>query len=441
MKNKQRFNGEGSFYFDKSKNRWYGVLTIGYKDDKPVRRKVSDKTFKGAQKKFNELKEQVSKGVLIEKSACLLPDLILAQIENKKALNLIKESTYSRDLSTLKIIEKASLSKIPVQEISEKDILIFLNKNLWRSESYLKKLYRQLNSAFTYAQSKDLILKNPMQHLRRPKSKKQTKKVYALTVQEQRHLMEALTGPEAENKYSAIFQLLLFTGMRPGEALALDKDTDINFNFNKITIHRTAERDATGQASLSEQPKTESSIRTITMGAACRRLLQTYLKDWKPNPYNLLFYDYENDHILNTNQLNSAFKQIIKKYKIIPVKFELTSLNEKTHPIRFKKFTYFEKSGKSFKILKSQPQDWFKNQGKYYFKKETPEKPFSPHMLRHTFATRCIESGMPVKVLSKILGHSDIQITLNTYYDVFENFESDALKQAESYLERLSLIG
>ena len=62
-------------------------------------------------------------------------------------------------------------------------------------------------------------------------------------------------------------------------------------------------------------------------------------------------------------------------------------------------------------------------------------------MLRHTFATRCIESGMPVKVLSKILGHSDIQITLNTYCDVFENFESDALKQAESYLERLSLIG
>ena len=441
MKNKQRFNGEGSFYFDKSKNRWYGVLTIGYKDDKPVRRKVSDKTFKGAQKKFNELKEQVSKGVLIEKSACLLPDLILSQVEKKKALNLIKNVTYFRELSTLKIIQNAPIGKMRVQDIRESDILIFFKNNLHRSESYLKKLYRQLNSAFKYAQSENIILKNPMQNVSRPKSQKPTKKVYALTVEEQRHLMEVLTGSEKNNKYSPIFQLMLFTGMRPGEALALDKDIDVNFNFKKITIRRTAERDANGQSFLSDKPKTENSIRTITMSAACRRLLQSYLKNWKPNLYNLLFYDYENDHILNTNQLNSAFKQIIKKYKIIPVKFELTSLNEKTHPIRFKKFTYFEKSGKSFKILKSQPQDWFKNQGKYYFKKETPEKPFSPHMLRHTFATRCIESGMPVKVLSKILGHSDIQITLNTYCDVFENFESDALKQAESYLEKLSLIG
>ena len=441
MKNKQRFNGEGSFYFDKSKNRWYGVLTIGYKDDKPVRRKVSDKTFKGAQKKFNELKERILKGQLIEKDSCLLPDLILSQVEKKKALNLIKDVTYFRELSTLKIIQNAPIGKMRVQDIRESDILIFFKNNLHRSESYLKKLYRQLNSAFKYAQSENIILKNPMQNVSRPKSQKPTKKVYALTVEEQRHLMEVLTGSEKSNKYSPIFQLMLFTGMRPGEVLALDKDIDVNFNFKKITIRRTAERYANGQSFLSDKPKTENSIRTITMSAACQRLLQAYLKNWKPNPYNLLFYDYENDHILNTNQLNSAFKQIIKKYKIIPVKFELTSLNEKTHPIRFKKFTYFEKFGKSFKILKSQPQDWFKNQGKYYFKKETPEKPFSPHMLRHTFATRCIESGMPVKVLSKILGHSDIQITLNTYCDVFENFESDALKQAESYLERLSLIG
>lgn len=67
MKNKQRFSGEGSFYFDKAKNRWYDVLTLGYKDDKPIRKKVSDKTFKGAQKKFNELKEHVLRGQLTEK--------------------------------------------------------------------------------------------------------------------------------------------------------------------------------------------------------------------------------------------------------------------------------------------------------------------------------------------------------------------------------------
>lgn len=61
-------------------------------------------------------------------------------------------------------------------------------------------------------------------------------------------------------------------------------------------------------------------------------------------------------------------------------------------------------------------------------------------MSRHTFATRCIENGMPVKVLSKILGHSDIEINLNTYCDVFDCYENDALRQAEYYFKRMELI-
>ena len=36
------------------------------------------------------------------------------------------------------------------------------------------------------------------------------------------------------------------------------------------------------------------------------------------------------------------------------------------------------------------------------------------HSLRHTFATRCIESGMPAKVVQKVLGHTDISITLRS---------------------------
>ena len=43
-------------------------------------------------------------------------------------------------------------------------------------------------------------------------------------------------------------------------------------------------------------------------------------------------------------------------------------------------------------------------------------------MLRHTFATRCIESGMNALVLSKILGHTNIEITLNVYTSVFNKF-------------------
>ena len=48
-------------------------------------------------------------------------------------------------------------------------------------------------------------------------------------------------------------------------------------------------------------------------------------------------------------------------------------------------------------------------------------EPFSIHKLRHTFATRCIESGMKPKTLQKILGHSDVTITLNYYVHITDN--------------------
>ena len=61
----------------------------------------------------------------------------------------------------------------------------------------------------------------------------------------------------------------------------------------------------------------------------------------------------------------------------------------------------------------------------------------SLHSLRHTFATRCIEAGMQPKVLQKLLGHSDIQVTLNTYCDAFENFQKENIEKTDIYFANL----
>lgn len=62
------------------------------------------------------------------------------------------------------------------------------------------------------------------------------------------------------------------------------------------------------------------------------------------------------------------------------------------------------------------------------------------HMLRHTFATRCIESGMPASVLAKIMGHANVSTTLNVYCEVFDKFKQTHIDMSYEYLEKNNLV-
>ena len=61
------------------------------------------------------------------------------------------------------------------------------------------------------------------------------------------------------------------------------------------------------------------------------------------------------------------------------------------------------------------------------------------HALRHTFATRCIEAGVPAVVLKKWLGHTDIHITLDTYADVFARMDFSATDKFDDLMENMDL--
>lgn len=63
---------------------------------------------------------------------------------------------------------------------------------------------------------------------------------------------------------------------------------------------------------------------------------------------------------------------------------------------------------------------------------------FTAHCMRHTFATRALEAGIPIKVVSEWLGHSTIRVTADTYLHVLPEKSYASMKQFEEYMNNVN---
>ncbi len=306
-------------------------------------------------------------------------EILKEHVEDKYKTNRVTARTYLRDLETIKQIEKTcgDIINMPIRKITSYNVRAVLPNLTNYSNNSIDKIYRLIKKTFRIAVSDRLITYNPMDNesVYKPKSNKIDKSVEALTIEEHKKLMNVLNN--MEHKYKSIILLQLYTGMRIGEVLALST-TDINYKTNTIEIRKTLTRDENDKIVMGITTKTENSRRTILMNNRVRELLQKEQKRQITNINKLLFYDNENDCYISPNGVNSYLKRLNKKEKIA----------DNLHT----------------------------------------------HILRHTFATRCIESGMQVKALQKILGHKKIQTTLDTYTSFFKEFNQEEIDKAEEYL-------
>lgn len=140
--------------------------------------------------------------------------------------NFVHEQGYSRNMANLRIIEKSFIGDIPICELKEIQIDMFLRSLTHYSNSTIGKVLLQLKMAFREACNRDIIEKNIMLsiNLRCPKSDKPDKKVRALTRIEQAKFIVFLQdykGQNNRNDYSNQLMIELFTGMRMGEINAL----------------------------------------------------------------------------------------------------------------------------------------------------------------------------------------------------------------------------
>ena len=369
-------NQGASLFYRKERNTW--AVQYYIKDEKNNRKCVK-RSFKEKQEAENFLEEIMLKKdnkKYIKNNGMTLRTVIVTNINKKFESGIISEGQLMRTNKIVKQIPDELLNA-NIEEITEEDIQNYLNSLKNYSNSSIKKFYELLNQAFRSAFERDYIKSNPMKNVIKPKSKKEDKNIRALTVEEQERFTQYLLDQNIKDTpYRNVFLIQMFTGMRIGEVLAL-KTTDIDLAHNLIIVERTISVDAEEKIILKENPKTFNGIREIPILSYLKPYIMEQMDIAKINNHkeNLLFVN-RNKGYVDHRIVNKILKKMLEELDIEGI---------------------------------------------------------STHSLRHTFGTRCMESGVRDVALQRMMGHSSIAVTLNNYVDVSEELKENELKKVYSY--------
>jgi integrase len=334
-------------------------------------------------------KEKEAKIYELEHGIASAPDKIIVDAWFNTWITEYKEKTVK--LTTLtnykdhyRLHIKPVFGRLKMQEVRPEHIQRFYNN--MDKQGYSKKTIEMnasiLCNMFKQAERNKLISKNPVPLAIIPKAKSKGES-RVLSEQEQKIFMELAK----ETYLHTLFVIALSTGMRIGELLGLEW-SDIDYKRNVIHVTRTLKRLNNGDFYKST-PKTKCSKRDIPLLPSTAAMLKS--------------------------QKTEQAKQKIK-------------LGDKWSPLKgFENLVFTAPTGRPQLYINVQYQidKMVELMNKQEVEKAEKEKRepviydhIHPHALRHTFATRGLENGIPPKVMQEILGHSSIKMTLDLYSHV-----------------------
>lgn len=278
----------------------------------------------------------------------------------------VKDSTYDRLLTSVRTLNNYSIAAMAIGEITCIDIQRYVNElaSSGYALSTIKKQLRIVTAPLKQAAALHLIPANPAVGICLPTKahiEKEEREVDAYSPEEQEALLSVLISNNRRG-YSVVI-LMIESGLRIGEALAL-RWRDVQLSRKRLIVRSTVVRLANKKQSfVQESPKSESSRRTVPLTPKAVMLLTT------------LFVGHQSEWVFEDEYGDRL----------------------------------------SYEAVRYQTQRACQ---------EAKVEYRGMHVFRHTFATNCYHKKVDIKILSRLLGHADTNITYNIYVHLYgDGFE------------------
>ena len=285
----------------------------------------------------------------------------------------VKRSTIENRQFVAKVLQADDLGARDIGSVKPSDAQEWAVRMKEKGYSYrlINNIKRSLKASFAIAVSDGWVRKNPFDFTLNAVISNDTQARQALTEEQEQAFLQFLQSSPVYRRYYDEILILLKTGLRISEFCGLTVD-DIDFADGMINIDHQLLWE-TNKGLYIDTPKSKSSIRKVPMSEEARKAFERVIA-WRgePAPYTVDGYS---------------------------------------------GFLFVSECGKPY--LADHYQTVLRRAVQRYNKTHAEQLPkISPHVLRHTFCTRLASKNMNPKSLQYIMGHADINITLNLYAHV-----------------------
>lgn len=361
-------------------------------------------TQKEAYQKRDEYRRKIEAGMRAKAEGLTVKSYALRWVATYKAH--LADASYDQCVRILnRFCAFEDIGERAMQDVDTIDIQNFYNTAQDMSHSYICDMRDTIKGLFLFALADRVILHDPTIKAKPPKGKKGTHR--AITTQE-RDLIH-----RTQHRIRPAVMVMLYAGLRRGEALALDIDRDVDFIARTITVRHSVRYNPQG-APVIVSTKTEAGQRTVPLIGDLAEELRGL--------HGLLLQDV-NGHMMSESSWARAWESYINALNCTHNGCQKRWYGRtKAHKQRIEQYEALTAAGRHIEAEQIKLPPW-------------QDITIRPHDLRHSYCTMLYDVGIDVKTAQKWMGHADGEVTMQIYTHLTAEREKNAAERLENAIK------